>query len=583
MAVDAELGWLTLPSDPPLATLCLRPAWDWVGTELAGTGCVPPGLWQEGDEQGFVQSLPEDYPLAVVLQRVDVNQWAWATRVGPDAKEGARALLRSSLQEAGAVAKTWWDAYWNEVPRLCLPDPEIQDIAEQGLYLQACCTPPRGLPCTLQGPLMEETRLPPWSNDYHLNINLQMIYTPAMASNRLRHFDPLWAMLKDWLPQLRRSGEVFFGDPDALMLPHAVDDRCQVVGAFWTGAIDHACTAWMALMCWDVCRHGRDEVLLRELGWPLLRGAFAGYWAMAEADEQGNLCLPVSVSPEFKGCRMDAWGRNASFQLAACHAVLRALEQASRWLGEARDPRWEEMGERLPRFCTAEGPASLEAPEILTRRIALWEGQDLEASHRHHSHLAGITPFKILDPHSGEDQALLRASVRNWQYRGAGAWSGWSVPWAASIHACLGEPDAAVFWLKYWQSLYTNEGGGSLHDAAYPGVSNLDHSSAYWSDDAEVMQLDGQFGALTAVFDLLVQEYDGVIRVLPRLPRDWRDLSFTGVLAPGGFRIDAEISGRKGEVRITALYGGPLRVQIGSQNVSEYQTRPGQLVRLPIG
>lgn len=582
MAVDAELGWLTLSPHVPLETVCLRPAWEWIGEEMAKTGCEPPKRWHEQDEQGFVQSLPGDDPLAVVLRRVEDCQWAWSTRVGAEAETEARNILRCPLQDAEVAANSWWDAYWQAVPRLCLPDPELQEIAEQGLYLQACCTPPQGLPCTLQGPLMEETRLPPWSNDYHLNINLQMIYTPAMATNCLRHFDPLWAMLKQWLPGLRRSGEAFFGDSDALMLPHAVDDRCQVVGAFWTGAIDHACTAWMGMMCWDVCRYGRDEKLLRELAWPLLRGAFAGYWAMAERDGQGRLNLPVSVSPEFKGCRMDAWGRNASFQLAACHAVLRALPQAAEWLGEESDPRWAEMALALPPVCTVERSASVESPETRTSRIALWQNQDLEASHRHHSHLACVTPFKTLDPQSNANQPLLRESIRNWQYRGAGAWSGWSVPWASSIHTHCGEPDAAIFWLRYWRQLYTNEGGASLHDAAFPGVSNLDGSSAYWSDNAEVMQLDGQFGALTAVLDLLVQEYDGLIRVLPRLPRDWRTLSFSGILAPGGFLVGAEVTDRVGKVRVHSRNGGVLRLQIGAERLPDQQTEPGQELVFPI-
>ena len=59
------------------------------------------------------------------------------------------------------------------------------------------------------------------------------------GTNRLAHFEPLWAMIRDWMPKLKAYGEAFFGVPGALMLPHAVDDRCNVVGSFWTGTIDH--------------------------------------------------------------------------------------------------------------------------------------------------------------------------------------------------------------------------------------------------------------------------------------------------------------------------------------------------------
>jgi hypothetical protein len=582
VAVDAECGWMVLPPGVEVESIRLRPSWEWVGTELEKSGCVPPKTWQQKSESGFVQELPEDEPLAIVLQRSG-SRLSWGTALGADAETAARAAAALPVQDMADRADAWWAAYWKQVPVIRLPDAALQEMLDFGLYMQACCTPPHGVPCALQGPFMEETRLPPWSNDYHFNINLQMIYTPAMATNRLEHFAPLWKLLERWAPHLRASGEAFFGEPGAWMLPHAVDDRCQVVGSFWTGSIDHACTAWMGLLCWDVCRYGRDGDLLRRLAWPLLRGAFAGYWAMAEDDGKGGLRLPVSVSPEYKGSRMDAWGVNASFQLAACHAVVRALRHAADWLGETIDPRWREMSEKLPPYASENLPVSAEYPEHRAERILLWQGQDLDASHRHHSHLGSITPFKTLDPQDPANAALLRHSLRAWQYRGAGAWSGWCVPWAASIHAHCREPDAAVFWLDYWRRLYTNEGRASLHDAAFPGVSNLDGSSAYWNDTAEIMQLDGRFGAITAIFDLLVQEVDGLIRVLPRLPRAWKDLSFRGLLVPGGFLLDAEVAGgRLTLLRVHSQHGGPLRLELPGGRRVDTATRPGQLLEFAI-
>lgn len=575
---EGDSAWVEFPHGFQFHSVRLRPAWDWVGGELSAGGCAPPEQWDQGTELGFVQNLPEDDSLAVLV-RTDPDGLRIAGMVGPDARARAAAALAPHPNKASA--ERWWTRYWDSVPDVRVPDPVLQEAYEYGLYLQACCTPPKGLACTLQGPLMEETRIPPWSNDYHFNINAQMIYTPALATNRLEHFEPLWELLRGWLPRMKESGSAFFGDPNALMLPHAVDDQCQVVGTFWTGSIDHACTAWMALMCWEVCRTGGDSRLLRDLAWPLLIGSFAGYRAMMEEDGDGNLSLPVSVSPEYKGSRMDAWGRNASFQLAACHAVVRALPRAAEWLGEPIDPRWEEVRCRLPRFCVEDLPVSAEAPESTAARIVLWEGQDLDASHRHHSHLAGITPFKTVDPRDPETRGLLRNSLRAWQYRGPGAWSGWCVPWAASLHAHVDEPEAAVLWLRFWKEVFTNEGRACLHDAAFPGVSTLDGSSAYWEDQAEIMQLDGRFGALTAVLDLLVQEFDGLIRVMPRLPRGWTDLSFSGVLAPGGFLVDATVAGgRVQQVRLTSRLGGRLRVELPGGEIVERDTTPGQVLDL---
>ena len=45
-------------------------------------------------------------------------------------------------------------------------------------------------------------------------------------------------------------------------------------------------------------------------------------------------------------------------------------------------------------------------------------------------------------------------------------------------------------------------------------------------------------------FEILVQDFDDEIRVLPRLPRDWRSLSFDGVRAPGAFLVGGTVEQR---------------------------------------
>src|SRR5690606_2083653 len=131
----------------------------------------------------------------------------------------------------------------------------LQEFVDYGLYKQASVTPPHAPPAGLQGPFVEEYQLIPWSNDYHFNINVQMMYTPALASNRPEHFNPLWNMIHEWMPDLKKKGESFFEQKNAIMIPHAVDDRGNVNGSFWSGVIDHACTAWIAYMAWQHYRY----------------------------------------------------------------------------------------------------------------------------------------------------------------------------------------------------------------------------------------------------------------------------------------------------------------------------------------
>jgi hypothetical protein len=140
------------------------------------------------------------------------------------------------------------------------------------------------------------------------------------------------------------------------------------------------------------------------------------------------------------------------------------------------------------------------------------------------------------------------------------------VPWAATICARVGWADAALAWLHWWKRAFTNEGHGTLHDAAFPGVSSFSGALANWQRDAEttreVMQIEAGMGALTAIAELLVQCRDGAIVVLPQLPQGWHDLSFDGIWTEGGFRIGASVvDGKVCEVRVTASRDGLLRIR----------------------
>ena len=552
-AVGKEVAWIECPPEVPVEVRG-RPSWEWIGDEVGPGGVEAPRCDVSADAGGWCQSLPTDEALACRWQRHG-HQVRLATALGPAAWERAGILLATEpIADAAVTAQP-------DLPRVTLPDARLQHAWDLGVHRWLSATSPGGVACTLQGPWLEDYQIPPWSCDYHFNINVQMIYQPGLVLGRPDHFRPLWDLIRSWLPGLRAAGEAFFGVPGALLLPHAVDDRCQVVGAFWTGMIDHACTGWMALLAVADWQHGGDREVLETVAWPLLIGAHTGYRAMAE-EREGVLSLPVSVSPEFKGSRTDAWGRDASFQLACWHAVLRALPQAAAALGHPLDPAWAATAAKLPPYSTIRAPRTREYPEQVVERIALWQGMDLIESHRHHSHLAGLWPFCTLDPADPAHAAVLRESLYHWVRTGPGAWSGWCVPWAATLCARMGWADAAVAWLHWQQEVFTNVGHGTLHDGDFPGCTTLagdTHQAPH-----EIFQLDAGCGVLTAIAELLVQERAGVLHVLPALPRGWRELSFSRLRAAGGFELGAEvIGGAIVAVTVHAPRGGRLRLAHG--------------------
>ena len=562
MAMDDEVAWMSGLED---AQLMLRPSWEWVGEELGKVGVEAPLEIGIDDGLGFIQTLPADDALALVARKRG-DLWLIATALG-EAEEAAKAAVSRARQKPDIDPKFFWKHYWRDVPRVQLPDESLQHFWNIALRKQAGLTTPGGVAATLQGPWMEEYQLPPWSNDYHFNINLQMIYWPALATNRLEHFEPLWEMLREWMPILRANGEQFFGRAGALMLPHAVDDKCQINGTFWTGTIDHACTAWMAQMAWLHYRYGLDESILKEIAWPLLNGAFEGYWAMHEVVDN-KFSLPISVSPEYRGTSMNAWGKGASFQLAAWHIIAQILPLAAQVLGEEIDPRWREVEEKLPPYA------------LVNNRIGLWDGLELEESHRHHSHLASIWPFASIDPLDEMHWETVALSIRFWNKVGSGQWTGWCVPWASILCSRLDLADAAATWLHWMLDNFTNVGWGTTHNADFVGTALHSDGSLYSRvkpENKEVMQMDATMGFISAVTEMLVQCRRDGIHVTPSIPRRWREFSFDGIRCEGAFFVGADIeNGAVVTVRVQSEKGGILRLFPNAQTRVEREIAAGE-------
>ena len=552
------------------AQISLRPSWEWVGPQLESWGIEAPLELQIEDGAGFVQTLPQDDSLALVWRKRPgevSDEILIATALG-ETEEAAKRAVSLARQKPELDSRYFWKRYWRDVPQLDLPDEKLVRFWQLALWKQAGMTTPGGVAATLQGPWMEEYQLPPWSNDYHFNINVQLVYYPALMTNQLEHFAPLWELLETWMPTLRANGAAFFGDANALMLPHAVDDRCQVVGTFWSGTIDHACTAWVAQMAWLHYRYGLDERVLRETAWPLLNGAFEGFWAMSERGENGEISLPVSVSPEYRGASMDAWGQNASFQLAAWHSVTQILLEAAPILGEKTDARWHEVEAKLPPYTLEKG------------RIALWDGLELEESHRHHSHLGGIWPFMSFDPNAETHREIVRQSLLFWNAKGAGNWTGWCLPWASVLCSRVSYADAALAWLHWMLLGWTNRGDGTRHNANFPGIATMDDGRQWDADfepTNEIMQMDATMGFLVALCELFVQSRRGEIHVLPQIPEKWRDFSFENIGCEGAFRVGATVKrSRVVEVRVFSEKGGALRLKIAENALLERPMSAGE-------
>lgn len=481
---------------------------------------------------------------------------------------GYAFLMRDLADGATTLAENWallskenaahWSQFWADVPVAKFPAEDLQEYYEYGLFrFQSMCAPKWGVPAGLQGPWIDDNWCPPWSSDYHFNINIQMCYWPAYRANRFANLKPLFDMLMRWRPVLRQNAKFYVGVEDGYMLPHAVDDQCVCMGGFWPGTTDHASACWMAQMMFDYYDYTGDEAFLRDYLYEFMCGLMKVYVALMEEQPDGTLTLPLTTSPEYREGALNAWGADSSFQLSSVHRLNRNLLRAAKLLGKEPDPMWLKIAEKLPQVTLVGKPGEEE--------IGLWKDTELEFSHRHHSHLACISPFGTIRPTDPEwKDAVERTRIR-WIRKGMGEWTGWSYPWASMLHTHLNSPNMAQFLFRAWKDAFLNWGGGFDYLPDYKGFGEEEITGR------EVMQMDSGMGMVNALQELMLcPDGDDQLLLFGGIaPR--QDAAIESFPAPGGFKVTASChDGQATAVSVKATRPGTVRIRLRDGKVLEH-------------
>ena len=478
----------------------------------------------EKREDGFRQPMPADPDYGIVFEKRENEVSFRFFRGTPDGSHAAFAEIESEN-------RSFWNSFWQNVPEIDTGDETIDSFYWRGIFAFQCMTASDGVPAGLQGPWIEDDRLPPWGSDFHFNINVQMCYWPACRSGLFENLKPLWNMLERWKERMRHNAKCFVGIDDGCTFPHSVDDRCVNLAGFWPGTIDHTSAGWTAIMMFEYVRYSGDIGFLRRFGFDFMCGVMRVYEAMLTFDGT-HYAIPFLTSPEYRRKRMDACGKNPSFHLAAIHRLLMDIFEAAEMLDVEIPGSWNEIHEKLPWYSECDG------------EIALWEGLKQDMGHRHHSHLAAVCPFD-----SGRiPEEVLKKTVSSWISYGMGTWAGWSMPWAAMLHTRFGDPEMTQLILSIWPKIYTNKGGRTLHDPMFPGFSICVAGSN------RIMQMDAGMGIVTAILDSFLLEKQGFLELFQGFPRG-SNASCRNIAVPGGLRF----SGSRTGFSFTALRHAKLR------------------------
>lgn len=442
--------------------------------------------------------------------------------------------LMGEADAAKQVHQKYWDQYWTG--RVCLPDAMLERLWYLQLYLLECSCGRGGVyqeqACGLSG-LWDIRRPNMWGNMWYWDVNIQSSFWGCGCAGHPELLKVFCDAYLSYEQDIRAyTSQVYGRDGWALDYPHT---------------LYHCIQPWCAQFLWQYYQYSGDMDFLEKKAYPVFLDQIAFFMQISEQDEQGIRHMRYDISPEQGPVTSDS-----VITVSCIRRLIRMALEAGVILNRAESEikEMETILSELPRYSlTADGNRYRDSLLV----------QD-EIFLRHPSMLMPLFPAEELDSDLDAEERRLWENTLSYA-AGHIEVGTFGMGWLAAAAARLGKGETALR-LIYEKGLdYILHTNGLAYEESerFLNCCHLTKPAHYLP---VMMEFGG--GLVNAVNQMVMQVGKaGEIKVFPAVPEKretllrkmvqyreddqnveetygtWENVSFTGLMAPGGFRVSA--------------------------------------------